>query len=66
MGSGKPSSLVTNSLNLTPCLKDVVGGGMRHLDHMRTQEHHSHHPRQHFHNQDQILGLNHHQMMHPN
>jgi hypothetical protein len=29
MGPGKPSSPVTTSLNRTPCLKDVVGGGMR-------------------------------------
>jgi hypothetical protein len=26
---GKPSSHVTTSLNRTPCLKNVVGGGMR-------------------------------------
>jgi hypothetical protein len=29
MGLDKPSSLVTTSLNHTPCLKDVVRGGMR-------------------------------------
>jgi hypothetical protein len=29
MGPGKPSSPVTTSPNHTPCLKDVVGGGMR-------------------------------------
>jgi hypothetical protein len=29
MGLGKPSSLVTTSLNHTPCLKNVVGRGMR-------------------------------------
>jgi hypothetical protein len=29
MGSDKLSSPVTTSLNHTPCLKDVVGGGMR-------------------------------------
>jgi hypothetical protein len=29
MGPGNPSSHVTTSLNRTPCLKDVVGGGMR-------------------------------------
>jgi hypothetical protein len=28
MGPSKPSSPVTPSLNHTPCLKDVVGGGM--------------------------------------
>jgi hypothetical protein len=28
-GSDKPSSHVTTSSNRTPCLKDVVGGGMR-------------------------------------
>jgi hypothetical protein len=31
MGLGKPSSHVTTSPNLTPCLKDVVGGGMRSI-----------------------------------
>jgi hypothetical protein len=29
MGPGKPSSPVTTSPNYTPCLKDVVGGGIR-------------------------------------
>jgi hypothetical protein len=29
IGSDKPSSPVTTLLNCTPCLKDVVGGGMR-------------------------------------
>jgi hypothetical protein len=29
MGPGKFSSPVTTSPNRTPCLKDVVGGGMR-------------------------------------
>jgi hypothetical protein len=29
MWPGKPSCLVTTSPNCTPCLKDVVGGGMR-------------------------------------
>jgi hypothetical protein len=29
MGHSKPSSPVTTSPNCTPCLKDVVGGGMR-------------------------------------
>jgi hypothetical protein len=29
MGSDKPSSHVTTSMNRTPCLKDVVGGGMK-------------------------------------
>jgi hypothetical protein len=29
MGPGKTSSPVTTSPNRTPCLKDVVGGGMR-------------------------------------
>jgi hypothetical protein len=29
MRLGKPSSPITTSLNRTPCLKDVVGGGMR-------------------------------------
>jgi hypothetical protein len=29
MRLGKPSSPITTSLNHTPCLKDVVGGGMR-------------------------------------
>jgi hypothetical protein len=29
MGLDKPSSPVTTSLNRTPCLKDVVAGGMQ-------------------------------------
>jgi hypothetical protein len=29
MGPGKPSSPITTLPNHTPCLKDVVGGGMR-------------------------------------
>jgi hypothetical protein len=29
MGPDKPNSPVTTSLNITPCLKDVVGGAMR-------------------------------------
>jgi hypothetical protein len=29
MGPGKAGSHVTTSSNRTPCLKDVVGGGMR-------------------------------------
>jgi hypothetical protein len=29
MGPGKPSSHITTSPNLTPCLKDVVGARMR-------------------------------------
>jgi hypothetical protein len=29
MGPGKSSSPVTTSPNYTPCIKDVVGGGMR-------------------------------------
>jgi hypothetical protein len=29
MGLDKPSSPVTTSLNCTPCLKDVVAGGMQ-------------------------------------
>jgi hypothetical protein len=29
MGPSKPSSPVTTSPNHTPCLKDIVGGGMR-------------------------------------
>jgi hypothetical protein len=29
MGPSMPSSPVTTSPNHTPCLKDVVGGGMR-------------------------------------
>jgi hypothetical protein len=32
MGPGKSSSPVTTSSNRTPCLKNVVGGGMRPRD----------------------------------